>query len=50
MGVFERPHLSDKAPAAQCRGPSRGLQCNGPMESTSFVSIRPQGGLLADQE
>ena len=26
MGLFEKTHLSDKNPAALCRGPSRGLR------------------------
>jgi hypothetical protein len=39
--LFERTHLSDKSPSAPCCGPSRGLHCSGPMESTSFGSSRP---------
>jgi hypothetical protein len=36
MGPFERTHLSDKNNSAPCRGPTRGLHNNGPMEFTAF--------------
>ena len=41
MGLFERTHLSDQFSSVLYRGPSRGLRCTGPVESTTFSSSRP---------
>jgi hypothetical protein len=50
MALFSRTHLSDKISSALCRGPSRGLHCNGPMVYTTSCSSRPKQGPLATQE
>jgi hypothetical protein len=48
MGLFKRTHLSHQDSSGFCCGPSRGLRCNGAMESISFRSGRPQGGPLSN--
>jgi hypothetical protein len=50
MKLFERTHLPDQNSSAMRRGPNRALHGNGPMESTSFLSSRSQGGPLVAQE
>ena len=50
MGLFERTHLPDQIDSGLFRGPSRGLQCDALMESSPFLSSRPQGGPIATQE
>jgi len=50
MGLFERTHLPDQNDSGLFRGPIRGLQCDALMESTPFISSKPQRGPLATQE
>jgi hypothetical protein len=46
MGLFERTYLSDKNSSAPCRGPIRGLHCNGTMGSHPLVEADFREGRL----
>ena len=47
-GLFEKTHLPDQHDSALYRGPSRGLHCNGFLESISFHRSRLRGGPLSN--